>query len=420
MSTDVITNSEKHENYREQMSRLTKAMKSQFYLEAVFIEYAVIEDRLTSILRYTNDFNAEKHNTIVKKLNKLESIQRDKNGILKNYISDELISEIHEWKNNRNTIVHALLNQTVSTDELKTFAEKGQELAKTLSSKATSYKRYLERNPVVDKTLTADQKKIYTEITDKGVLKKINAEYVTKNNITELVIPDFVKKLADGVFDGLTTVKSLKVGMLLNNFGYRNLSKLWQLEEISVHEKNRKFVSVDGVLYEKNKKEMTLCLYPPQKWCEENKDKFVIEDEHLVAYNGTDNHIIIPNNVKVIDGEALGDNEHIESIAIPESVVEIDHVRIFKERDNIVEIHLPSKEVFYRFFNIDFFDDGESVGIDFYIDDVCYESDDKYDMEKLFPEVEEYRKVVIDYNEIAEYYEDYKKEWLEEIKEKKS
>lgn len=106
MSTDVITNSEKHENYREQMSRLTKAMKSQFYLEAVFIEYAVIEDRLTSILRYTNDFNAEKHNTITKKLSKLESIQRDKNGILKNYISDELISEIHEWKNNRNTIVH--------------------------------------------------------------------------------------------------------------------------------------------------------------------------------------------------------------------------------------------------------------------------------------------------------------------------
>lgn len=45
------SNTQRYYNYIEQMVRLKKAMAAQFYLEAIFIEYAVMEDRLESILR---------------------------------------------------------------------------------------------------------------------------------------------------------------------------------------------------------------------------------------------------------------------------------------------------------------------------------------------------------------------------------
>ena len=57
-----IDNMQKYENYKEQMRRLKKALKEQFYLEAISIEYAIIEDRIESVLRHTGVFNPEKHN----------------------------------------------------------------------------------------------------------------------------------------------------------------------------------------------------------------------------------------------------------------------------------------------------------------------------------------------------------------------
>ena len=41
-------NQQKYENYRMQSRRLSSVLRSGFYLEAVFIEYAIIEDRLES------------------------------------------------------------------------------------------------------------------------------------------------------------------------------------------------------------------------------------------------------------------------------------------------------------------------------------------------------------------------------------
>lgn len=73
-----ITNMQKYENYRMQMGRHSRAIKAEFYLEAIFIEYAIMEDRLESILVHSGKFNPEKHNTMDKKLRKVEEISREK------------------------------------------------------------------------------------------------------------------------------------------------------------------------------------------------------------------------------------------------------------------------------------------------------------------------------------------------------
>ena len=59
MEEEVLSpNMQKYHNYQNQFSRLDKALKAEFYLEAIFIAYAIIEDRTESILRHTGKWEA--------------------------------------------------------------------------------------------------------------------------------------------------------------------------------------------------------------------------------------------------------------------------------------------------------------------------------------------------------------------------
>ena len=75
---------EVYENYKEQMNRLKKAMANAFYLEALFIEYAIMEDRAEAILRYEgNEINAKNgFVSIDRKLNKILKIAEQKKSLL--------------------------------------------------------------------------------------------------------------------------------------------------------------------------------------------------------------------------------------------------------------------------------------------------------------------------------------------------
>lgn len=143
---EVISNNyQKFENYKEQMGRLNKAIKQGFYLEAVFIEYSLLEDRTESILRNAGVFNPDKHNTLAKKVRRVDELARGKKNVAHKYFSEELIKSIPLWMNERNDLVHSLLKQNTSTEELKTIAEQGREIAKTLNSKSTSYRRAMQK-----------------------------------------------------------------------------------------------------------------------------------------------------------------------------------------------------------------------------------------------------------------------------------
>ena len=143
--TSEITNMQKYGNYKEQTGRLKKAMDNHFLLEALFIEYAIMEDRCESILRHSNAFNPERHKTINGKLNRITELARYKKSLIRKYISDELIEEIKGWKEERNRLIHALMKQSLTSEELEQIAAQGQQIVKTLCSKTTSYKRALER-----------------------------------------------------------------------------------------------------------------------------------------------------------------------------------------------------------------------------------------------------------------------------------
>ena len=143
-----LENVQKYENYREQFIRLDKALKAGFNLEAIFIEYAILEDRASSILRYENNSVKPRGNrppSIDAKLRKIKAIAREKKSLPNKYFQDEFIDQIVGWKEERNRMIHALLGQVLTTEELVSLAEEGKKLARELSNKAGNYKRAVER-----------------------------------------------------------------------------------------------------------------------------------------------------------------------------------------------------------------------------------------------------------------------------------
>ncbi len=144
----IISNTEKYENYKEQFQRLKKAMDNKFYLEAIFIEYAIMEDRTEAILAYEGN-NLNKNGERLKKLylkcERIVKLIRNDPTRIGTYFSKTLMDDIMTWAKERNDVTHKLLNMRITTDKLLDTAVRGDELCKELRNKANNYKRMLER-----------------------------------------------------------------------------------------------------------------------------------------------------------------------------------------------------------------------------------------------------------------------------------
>ena len=125
-------------------------MDNAFYLEAIFIEYAIMEDRAESILAYEGNEivpkNEKEFISFARKKNKIVKLAEKKESVIRRYFSDDLMDRTMEWVNGRNSVIHALLKKNVTTKELRAFAENGNSLCKELRNRANNYKRMVERN----------------------------------------------------------------------------------------------------------------------------------------------------------------------------------------------------------------------------------------------------------------------------------
>lgn len=137
----------KYYNYKEQSKRLTIALKYKFYVEAVAIEYAIIEDRIQSILNHSGVSIIDKDGcpfSIQKNINRLKDNKYFNEKNVRKKVPLELINNIYEWKEKRNKVIHALLKKEFQKDEIEKLALQGNELRKQISNKAKSMKLYNE------------------------------------------------------------------------------------------------------------------------------------------------------------------------------------------------------------------------------------------------------------------------------------
>lgn len=149
MSYPPITGKEKYDNYKAQFDRLNKALKNEFYLEAIFIEYAILEDRTESVLRHAGLWEAylgnRKQASISTKLTFIKKRAMAKSSSFHPYFSDDLLDQLRDWKNKRNPLIHDLLNQKLGDNDLKDLALEGSDLIRTLRTRATAHNRALEK-----------------------------------------------------------------------------------------------------------------------------------------------------------------------------------------------------------------------------------------------------------------------------------
>ena len=144
-------NMQKYHNYQTQFSRLNKALKAEFYLEAIFIAYAIIEDRTESILRHTGKWEAYEKSrkgrnlNLDSKIRYIQKIAEEKKSLANRYLADGTLQRIWEWKEDRNRMIHALLKQSLGDDELATLANTGSELAKNLRTKSANLNRAIQK-----------------------------------------------------------------------------------------------------------------------------------------------------------------------------------------------------------------------------------------------------------------------------------
>lgn len=178
----VENNMDKAQTYRKNIDRYNRAIKGEFYFEALMIDYAMIEDRLRSIIYHMGFISNRETISIWKKTRPiLESIVSDyknpkENNVLgtKNisckiklircifkWAEDDVLPDdkfqrtlkaqcnligseetfavfdaVTEWCKYRNEIVHALMNKNIESmqTEICEQAKKGMMLARKLDN----------------------------------------------------------------------------------------------------------------------------------------------------------------------------------------------------------------------------------------------------------------------------------------------
>ena len=123
----------------------------------MFIEYAILEDRTTSILRYEGNSikprNENDYVSIDRKIKKIIKLAENRKGIARRYFGDGIMESVQVWKEHRNSLIHALMKQHLTTEELQNVAENGYELVKRVSNKSNNYKKMLERRGMLEREM---------------------------------------------------------------------------------------------------------------------------------------------------------------------------------------------------------------------------------------------------------------------------
>ena len=120
-------------------------------------------------------------------------------------------------------------------------------------------------------------------------------------SLTEIVIPDSVTSIGRFAFSGCTSLESITIGSGVESLGDEWIASCRRLENITVSPENKTYSSVDGVLFNKDKSELSA--YP---------------------IGNKRSSYTIPDGVEKIGKKAFYGCRYIESLTIPVSVAEIE------------------------------------------------------------------------------------------------
>ena len=157
MENTAPKNMEKYYTYREKFTRLDEAIAQEYYLEAVFIAYAIIEDRTRSTLEHMGmwtELLGNKNDVPISiKLKAIKKEAKKPNAPCASYLqkripahpNNTLFSFCQKWIRDRNQAIHDLMNNPLSDVRIKELSQEGKELARAFADCAGATKRALKK-----------------------------------------------------------------------------------------------------------------------------------------------------------------------------------------------------------------------------------------------------------------------------------
>lgn len=139
-------NMKKYDTYKSMHDRLNRAISSEFYLEAIFIEYAILEDRLRSVLKHANiptSKNGREHK-ISKKIDMIRSRPEFTESYYRKKFTEELLGNMTEWIKKRNDLIHDMPNVSYNDEKIKDIAVEGKEIVRIVKNVSKSVINHIE------------------------------------------------------------------------------------------------------------------------------------------------------------------------------------------------------------------------------------------------------------------------------------
>lgn len=142
-----MNNRQKNEKYASLMDKLKKSIRNEFYYEAIFIEYAILEDRTESLLRHAKLKTKgpdEKNLSLAMKLKNICNSPNFKKPYISKNLTSELLCSVNKWKVKRNILIHDLIRCPYKDEQVRNIAEEGYEIVKKMNSKSTMVNKFLD------------------------------------------------------------------------------------------------------------------------------------------------------------------------------------------------------------------------------------------------------------------------------------